>query len=64
MYAWINGESWAGDAQPALTDQHGYLCDPLSGVAYGRLLTDAEDDIVARALVAWHGMPELPLNVD
>lgn len=62
MYAYINGEKWGMDACPALTEQHGWLCDPLTGEPYGRLLRDDEDQVVNKALVAWHGLRELPLE--
>lgn len=50
MYAWINGEAWAADGQPALTEEHSALVDQESGEVYGLVLSDAEDVVVRVAL--------------
>ena len=64
MYVYMDGEEWAADGQPPVTDQHGFMTEPSSGGVYGRLLTEEEDQVVTRALLQWRGWRELPLNPD
>lgn len=58
MYAWIDGEKWAADGQPALTEEHGFLVreTPTGGRrqltdTYGRVLSDADAKVVLQALM-------------
>ena len=51
MYAYINGQRWAENGQPALHELHGRLCDPTNGDDYGRILSDHEASVVASALL-------------
>jgi len=58
MYAWIDGEHWDADDQPPLTEHHGLLVAPdvidgHTGRAtwYGKILNDADELVVARALL-------------
>lgn len=58
MYAWIDGEKWAADAQPPLTEHHGMLvaATVVSTVTgrpewYGKLLDPDDELVVARSLL-------------
>jgi hypothetical protein len=69
MYAWIDGERWAADGQPALTEAHGLLraataWDEYLDVApiFGRIMTDDEEVVIVQALVRWRAQPLLPVT--
>lgn len=62
MYVWIDGEKWAWDACPALTEQHGWMADPDTGTEYGRCLTEHEESLIRRALLHNLYSPELPFD--
>jgi hypothetical protein len=62
MYAWIDGEVWAGDDCPPVTEMHGLLMDPMSGLHYGRILNDEEELVITRALLQWRAERYLPLE--
>ena len=58
MYAWIDEEKWAADAQPKLRENHGMLvADEVINSKtgrpewYGRLLSDDDELVIARALL-------------
>ncbi len=58
MYAWIDGERWAADGQPDLTERHGVLVapnvmDPETGRPqwYGKLLDQGDELVIMRALL-------------
>lgn len=69
MYAWIDGECWAAAGQPSLTEHHGLLAD-LDGAqgrrayppVYGRILSDEEGRLIARALLRELVQDPLPLE--
>lgn len=64
MYAWINDELWSADGRPELHDRHGWLVGPDYVQRYGRLLDDAESQVVSLALYAWRhpAEPQLPIE--
>lgn len=71
MYAWIDAEAWAAAGQPSLTEDCGFLADldaPRGGRAlppiYGRLLSEEESLVCARALLQRRVQDPLPLTED
>lgn len=67
MYAWVNGDLWAQDGQPGVTEEHGWLfgVGEHQGTCYGRILSDQEQQVVSKALVNWRwslDQLELPLG--
>lgn len=62
VYLWIEGNKWAEDGMPAVTEMHGYLADPTTGTPYGRCMRPDEEDVVKEALLRWHGLRELPFE--
>lgn len=62
MYMWIDGEIWAGDDCAPVTERHGLLVDPMTGMHYGRILTEDEEQVVRAALLLWRSqVGTLPL---
>jgi len=58
MYAWIEGQKWAADDQPPLTEKHGMLVadgviNPQTGRPewYGKIVGDEDELTIVRALL-------------
>lgn len=63
MYAIIMGQAWAEDSQPPITERHGWLEDPATGVVYGRILNEEDQAAVVQALIELRLQQPLPFDV-
>jgi hypothetical protein len=64
MFAWIDGEKWCADGQPPLTEEHGWLVDPVTQFWYGSVYPDEEAREIRKAILWVRANVPLPLYED